>query len=523
MTAKRAKMGLWSFVFVALVAVGLYATFRRYTLGLGAATNLSDRFPWGIWIGFDLLVGVALAGGGFTTAATVHVFKLEKYEPIARPAVLTAFLGYVLVVVALLFDLGRPWDIWHPLIMWNTHSVMFEVAWCVMLYTTVLFFEFVPAVLERLGWQKPLKLVKAVYVPLVIAGCLLSLMHQSSLGTLYLIASEKLHGLWYSPLLPVFFFLTSVSGGLSMVIVESSLSYRAFGKELEESLLRGIARVVVVFLAVYAVLKLEDLASRGNLRLVFELTPEAVMFWGETGLGVLLPMVLFSIKRVRHSRQGLFFGAMLTVLGLIVGRLNVAITGMARSAGVNYWPNWQEYAVSTMLVAIGMVAFGVAVKYLHIFERRARRRPVVDPERSWSRVPMANGWGLACLWLLLGIGAALFVIADKREAAAKAPAPVATAPTLRHLERLRLPADYRFPASDSPGEVVFSHANHVNEEAPDCGVCHAADWSLQAPGQPLRGKLTHEQMDQGALCGSCHNGKTSSISTTSDCDDCHHS
>lgn len=516
------KMTFWRVLFVAIVTVGLVATVRRYAFGLGAVTNLSNEFPWGLWIAFDLLVGVALAGGGFTTAAAVHLFKLEKYEPIARPAVLTAFLGYVLVVVALLFDLGQPWDIWHPIIMWNTHSVMFEVAWCVMLYTTVLALEFAPALLERLGWHRPLKLVRAVYVPLVILGCLLSMMHQSSLGTLYVIAPDKLYGLWYSPMLPFFFFITAVSGGLSMVIVESSLSYRAFGKELEEPLLRGIARVVVVFLAVFGVWKLQDLAGRGNLGLAFQLTPEAVMFWGEMGVGVGLPLVLFSMKRVRHSRQGLFFAALLTVLGLVVGRLNVGITGMVRSTGVDYVPNWQEFAVSIMIVAVGMYAFGLAVKYLPIFEHRPEGHgPIVSAEKAWKRFPMANGYALGAMWVLLGIGVVLFVAATRREASAKASAPAPVAAQVDGSE-LRLPADFTFSNDDTPGPVVFSHASHVDADAPRCATCHATDWSLQKGGTPLRGKLVHEQMDKGALCGSCHDGDEA-FATNDDCETCHQS
>lgn len=518
---KTPKLSLWRVIFAMMVIAGLYATARRFGIGLGAATNLSDKFPWGMWISFDLLVGVALAGGGFTTAATVHLFNIEKYEPIAKPAVLTAFLGYVMVIVALLFDIGQPWDIWHPIVMWNPHSVMFEVAWCVMLYTTVLFFEFLPSVLEKFGLHKPLKWLKAVYIPLVVLGCLLSMMHQSSLGTMFVIAPDKLYGLWYTPLLPFFFFITAVSGGLAMVIVESSLSYRAFGKELEESLLRGIARVIMVFLSVFLVWKLEDLSARGNLKLVFQLTPEAVMFWGEIGIGVVLPIVLFGMKRVRHSRQGLFFAALLTVLGLVVGRLNVGVTGMVRSTS-NYWPNWQEFAVTIMLCALAMVAFGLIVKYFPIFEHSPRKAPVIEAERTWRRMPMANGYALATMWVLFGFGFGLVMFANNREASAaqQNPKPAVTAPAPSF--DLTLPADYTFKNSDSPGDVVFSHGSHIDSKAPNCAECHASQFSLQNPGRPLTGKMVHAEMDKGALCGSCHDGKKA-FATSDNCDTCHKS
>ena len=174
---RLARLTLWQGVLLGVLAAGLYATVLRFAKGLGAVTHLSDQFPWGLWIGFDILVGVGLAAGGFVIAATVHVFRMERSEAIARPAVLTAFLGYVLVIVALLYDLGLPYRIWHPLVMWNPHSVMFEVAWCVTLYTTVLALEFAPLVLERFGLKKPLRLLRAVYVPLVIVGVLLSTLH----------------------------------------------------------------------------------------------------------------------------------------------------------------------------------------------------------------------------------------------------------------------------------------------------------------------------------------------------------
>src|SRR5947209_667728 len=164
-----------------LLTAGAVAFYTRVMYGLGASTNLSDQFPWGIWIGFDILCGVGLAAGGFTLVAVVHIFNIEKYKPILRPTILTAFLGYVLVVCALLFDLGQPQRIWHAMVMWNPHSVMFEVAWCVMLYTTVLALEFAPAVFEKFGWHRGLKAVKLISVPLVILGVILSTLHQSSL------------------------------------------------------------------------------------------------------------------------------------------------------------------------------------------------------------------------------------------------------------------------------------------------------------------------------------------------------
>ena len=198
------KLTFWKSVAIIILLLGAVAAIERYSLGLGATTHLVDTFPWGIWIGFDILVGVGLAAGGFAIAATVYLFNIERFRPILRPTVLTAFLGYVLVICGLMADLGRPWAIWHALIMWNPHSVMFEVAWCVMLYTTVLALEFSPVVFERFNLQRPLKIIHAITIPLVVLGVVLSTLHQSSLGSLFLIIPGRMHPLWYSNIIPFF-------------------------------------------------------------------------------------------------------------------------------------------------------------------------------------------------------------------------------------------------------------------------------------------------------------------------------
>jgi c(7)-type cytochrome triheme protein len=514
------RLTLWQGVLMAVLAAGLYATVLRFAQGLGAVTNLSDQFPWGLWIGFDVLVGVGLAAGGFVVAATVHVFRMERYEPIARPALLTAFLGYLLVIVALLFDLGLPYRIWHPLVMWNPHSVMFEVAWCVTLYTTVLALEFSPLVFERFGWKRPLKIMHTIFVPLVIVGVLLSTLHQSSLGSLYVIVPDKLHGLWYSSLLPVFFFLTAVAGGLAMTIFESFMSYRAFGKRLDHELLAGIARVIVVVLGVYALIKVEDLASRGNLGLMFTLTPESVLFWGEVGLGVLLPMALFAQRRVRASEQGLFFAALLTVMGFIVNRLNVAVTGMTASSGVTYVPTWMEFAVTASIVGAGLMLFTLAVKYLPIFPKAELPPPGVNPVLLRRR-PALSRPVLAGLWALMIVGVVGVAASSPKSAPAKPRTAETTAAAVREPELLRLPKPYTFPVSgDSPGPVVFDHELHAAAAGNQCRTCHASLFKLTAPGQPVTGKLTYEAIHEGRLCASCHNGKQA-FAIDADCTNCH--
>jgi c(7)-type cytochrome triheme protein len=520
------RLTFWKIVMWVVFAAGMYSVVYRYARGLGAATNLSDSFPWGLWIGFDLLVGVGLAAGGFVIAATVHVFRIEKYEEIARPTILTAFLGYILVIVALLIDLGKPWNIWHPIIMWNPQSVMFEVAWCVMLYTTVLALEFSPLVFERFGLKKPLKLIQAIYTPLVIVGVLLSTLHQSSLGTLYVIVPDKLHGLWYTPWLPVFFFASAVAAGLAMTIFESYMSSRAFGRGLEKDLLMGLGRVIVVVLGVYALARLQDLATRGNLGLAFQMTPEAMLFWGEAGLGVILPMILFATPAIRRDEHGLFFAAVLTVLGFILNRLNVAITGMAASSGVSYFPSFFELMVTASIVTAGFVAFALAVKYLPVFPEEdlaaahgAARAAAMRAEPTFGKRVLLG------LWSLLLVGAVVVGFSLGRDGkvlaavdeTTEAPPPIPAAWS----GDLTLPEEYTFPlGEDSLGPVAFRHETHVDPSSPDCASCHATQFSLIEPGRPITGSITYERVHEGDLCFSCHDGEKA-FAVTDDCSICH--
>lgn len=366
--ARLFGLTFWQWVFALLMAAGLYSTYVRVLYGLGGSTNLSDRFPWGLWIGFDVLCGVGLAAGGFTLAAVVHIFNLERYKPIARPAILTAFLGYVLVIVALLFDLGRPYRIWHALIMWNPRSVMFEVAWCVMLYTTVLFLELLPAVFERLGWRSPLKALRGVMIPLVILGVILSTLHQSSLGSLYLIVPAKLHPLWYTPILPVLFFISAITVGLAMTIFESWHSSRAFGRQLELPLLAGLGRVLAVSLMVYLVVRFLDLAQRGVLWMALERRTESHLFVLEICLTV-LPMLFLFRRHIRWNPRALYACSVMAIFGFIANRLNVSVTGMEAGSGVSYVPRWTEVALTLSIVAAGFAVFRLAARFLPVFEQ----------------------------------------------------------------------------------------------------------------------------------------------------------
>jgi Ni/Fe-hydrogenase subunit HybB-like protein len=378
----RPRITFWRGILAAVLAAGAYATVIRFTRGLGATTNLSDAFPWGLWIGFDVMCGVMLAAGGFTLTATVYIFHLKKFQPIVRPTILTAFLGYLLVVVALLFDLGRGYRIWHPLVMWNPRSVMFEVAWCVTLYTTVLSLEFAQVIFERLRMEKLLKIQHAVSIPLVILGVILSTLHQSSLGSLYLIVPNKLHPLWYTPLLPVLFFVSAICVGLAMTIFESCMSSRHFGKQLEIPLLRSLGRTLLVALCVYSVIRFQDLYERGVLKLVAQRSYEANLFLLEVVMGLAIPIGLLMVPKIRESAGGLYLSSVLVVLGFVTNRMNVAITGMESSAGMHYFPKWTELAVTASIIGVAFAIFALAVKYLPIFQAENGQEAALEPRVS---------------------------------------------------------------------------------------------------------------------------------------------
>ncbi len=382
-------MTFWKSVFLVLVVAGLYSTVTRFAFGLGAATHLSDSFPWGLWIGFDVLCGVGLAAGGFVVAASVYVFHLDDYKAIIRPSVLTAFLGYVLVVFALLFDLGRPWNIWHPLVMWNPHSVMFEVAWCVMLYTTVLALEFSPMLFERLKMNKAAHAVHKMIVPLVILGVMLSTLHQSSLGSLYLIVPEKMYPLWYSGNLPFLFFTSALAVGPAMVTIESFFSSRAFHREIEMPILSKLGKVTAVALSIYLVLKIEDAINYdlGSYLMTFNM--EGILYWAEITAGVLVPITLLLIPKIRESKRGLFYSAVLVMTGFVLNRMNVSITSLERHYGVSYFPSWMEVAVTLMIVAIGFGGFAWAAKNLAVFPKEVAA-PVPSQAESYEVVMVGD-------------------------------------------------------------------------------------------------------------------------------------
>jgi Ni/Fe-hydrogenase subunit HybB-like protein len=375
---QNTKMVLWLITGFA-AAVGI----TRFIFGLGATTNLSDATPWGLWIGFDVMGGVALAAGGFVLTAIVYIMKRDKFHPLVRPAVLTAFLGYLAVIFGLLFDLGLPWNIWHMMIYWNPHSPLFEVGWCVMLYTTVLLLEFSPVPLESTSrYARVRKFLMKFRFLFVLLGIMLSTLHQSSLGSLFLIMPFKLYPLWYSNILPIQFFISAVALGLMMVSLESLVSHWLYRRPAAGNLVAGLGKAAVWVLSIYLIVKMSDIAITGKLGLIFAGTWESFVFIIELLISVIIPLVIFAVPRSRNSKAGQWIGSFMVVFGMVFYRINVGGLTMLRATGETYIPSFMEIAVSAGVVSVAGLVFLFAVEKFHIWEKRP-----VDPQSLPHTMP----------------------------------------------------------------------------------------------------------------------------------------
>lgn len=374
-TANSSMFTTFNVVTGAILIVGAILTIIRFTGGIGAVTNLDDNNPWGIWISFDLLCGVALAAGGYTTSAACYIFGLKKFHSAVRPAILTAFLGYALVVFALHYDVGRPWRLPYPVfVSQGTTSLLFEVGLCVFLYLTVLFVEYLPAAFEWLGMKKIRDVLVKLTLALTIFGVVLSTLHQSSLGALYTIAPSKLHPLWYSPYLPVFFFISSIAAGLSMVIFEGSLSHKYLHHKMDEEYLKnhnevviGFARAASYVLFGYFAVKVIGLAYGNHWNLLG--TGYGALYLTEMLGFVALPSFLYAVGARERNTKIIKWSAVITVLGIIFNRFNISMLAYNYHlpAEDRYFPHWMEIGISIFIVTIGVVVFRFISTRMPIF------------------------------------------------------------------------------------------------------------------------------------------------------------
>ena len=356
---------------------GLIFLAMRFLFGIGSVTNLNQQYPWGIWIAIDVATGVALAAGGFTTAALSHVMNREYYHVVVRPALLTAMLGYTFVALGVFIDLGRWYYIWHPLIMWNPNSALFEVGICVMIYLTVLYIEFIPIITERFIGKVNLPGILSIFNNFIdkllrfldkslskimfiffIAGVVLSTLHQSSLGTLMIIAGSKMHPLWQTPILPMLFLLSAIAVGFPMVIFESLIAARSFKLEPEMPVLSRLGSMVPLLLFIYLSFKLGDMAIRGTYVYLAEINIHSIMFMIEIILGVVIPLRMFMSRAVLKSPLWLFVAASLVVFGVFINRLNNFIIAYHPPySKAPYFPSIGEISVTVGLIALLIILY----------------------------------------------------------------------------------------------------------------------------------------------------------------------
>lgn len=467
---RKLKFALW-----AVAGLAAAAAVARFLYGLGPTTNLSDATPWGIWIGFDVMSGVALAAGGFIVTATVYIFKLERFHSIVRPAVLTAFLGYAAVAVSLLFDLGLPWNIWHMLVFWNPHSPLFEVGWCVMLYLTVLALEFFPVPAEEFSALAKVRrvLIKA-RLPLVLAGIGLSTLHQSSLGSLFLIMPYRLHPLWYSPILPVLFFVSAIALGLMMVLFESHFTAYVYRRKPETELLAQLSGAARWVLVLYIALRFGDLAVRGQFSQLWGAGWQVELFWFELAALAIMPAILLFIPRIRHAQTGQWTVAALAVFGVVLNRIDVGGLAHLRRSQDLYTPAWTEVAITLGIVSAATLAFLFIVERFKIWENRPAD-PEADPlklpefdrvDTTWLGVPAVAARTVYSLGFIVAASAGLaFLTPGAVASRGVEPAPVHSA---RGGESLWVDGNL-----DGYG-VSFKHENHAqpNGAKAPCVMCH---------------------------------------------------
>ncbi|MDP3112178.1 MAG: NrfD/PsrC family molybdoenzyme membrane anchor subunit [Thermodesulfovibrionales bacterium] len=352
------------------MAAGLVVIIYRLTAGLGAVTNLNDRFPWGLWIGLDVLGGVAMAAGGFLVAGAVYILNMKKYKPIARAAILNAFFGYLLAATAISLDIGVPYRIWHPIVMWQIHSIMWVVAIHVVLYTSTLATESSPMFFEKLRMEWAANVIHKILVPVVLFGVLLSLLHQSSLGAVYLIVPKKLSSFWYNSQLPTLFLASAIMMGLSMVSLETIISGKVFKHNIDIGILSGLARGTLIAAIIYLAMKLWFLAKGPGISASFNGSMEANMYLLEMSIGVIIPLFLLLMKNARENIKSIFLINILVISGVLLNRLNVAIFGLYRDAsagGASYFPTWMEFVVTLAFISFAIFGFKLSAKYLRVF------------------------------------------------------------------------------------------------------------------------------------------------------------
>jgi len=500
-------------VMLGLMVIGGAFVVARFIYGIGAVSNLNNQYPWGLWIGIDVASGVALAAGGFTTGAIAYVFNRDQYHAVIRPALLTAMLGYTFVVLGLLVDIGRYWNITSPIFNPNGNSVLFEVAMCVMIYLHVLYIEFIPIVAERfrgrvdLPWQfsrlnNPIemlldiadKILGKIMFVFIIGGIVLSFLHQSSLGSLMLIAPYKVHPLWYTPILPLLFLLSAFAAGYPMVTFESILVSKSFGRKPEMAVLTPLAKYMPVFMGTYLVVKIGDMIVRKSYVYLFDGTYQTNAFLVELVIGVVLPFLLLLFRRVRRSPGWLFFASTIFILGILMNRINVFVVSYTPPYKiVSYFPALGEIFITVGLIATLMFTYRVAVFIFPVLGAHPKKlSPTLVAILAIGTVLMMPG--IATQARAGQVGKA-FLPLEKDITPSIADAP--------KVQILNSPLVNKY--SDMYEPVRFMHSKHANVLG-ECTICHHRMPREEGDiyGEPQSMDELRTRQVEPVACSACH-------------------
>lgn len=529
---RNAKLILWLITGFAAAVV-----LNRFIFGLGVTTNLNDATPWGLWIGFDVMGGVALAAGGFVLTSIFYMMKREEFHPLVKPAVLTAFLGYLAVIISLLVDLGLPWNIWHLIIYWNPHSPLFEVGWCVMLYTGVLLLEFSPVPLEKFSRYAKIRnfLMKFRFV-FVLLGIMLSTLHQSSLGSLFLIMPFKLFPLWYSNILPVQFFISAVALGLMMVAFESLASHWLYKRKPESNLVAKLGKTTAWVLSVYFIVKIVDIIVQGKFNLIFNGSWQSNLFIVEVLISTIIPAIMFAVPRSRNNNTVQWTGSFMVVFGMMLNRIDVGGVVMLGVTGDSYTPLLTEILVSLGIISIASLVFLFAIENFNIWELQPKdpdSLPDILPSfdyssRTWLGTPDVSNITKHSLAFIISFAVGMSLMPGKHlhsEGIDNVRVIHASGMDTLYVNGNRDDQFVKFPHQahiTRIGKEKCSTCHHLNlpgEKLSECWECHTGmyntadffkhDWHSSVEGAKLK-------------CDDCHKpGVNRNVESAKECTECH--
>ncbi len=542
-----------TYLLVIIMAVGYSSSLIRFIFGLGSFTNLTDASPWGIWIAVDVAGGVALAAGGFTTAALINIFGKKEFKSLERGAILTSWLGYIFVGAGLMFDIGRYYNIWHPAVYWQGNSVLFEVGVCVMLYLTVLTIEVSPVILSKIayhnGWLAKrasfLKdIVHKVMPAIIIAGVVLSFMHQSSLGTLLVIAPTKIDPLWWSPFLPVHFLLSAIMVGFPVVIVESLFASRTFNTKYKIELLSKLAKFIPLFIGVAFLVRVTDFLYRGGYNLLSGNLKTSILFSLELTGGMIIPFIMFLFARVRSNIKLLLLGSFLVISGVLLNRINVFITAYnPLLSSESYTPSILEVTVTGALIATIIFLFKLFAWFFGVVEQNndAIKRKNIFNKRAifFLLIIIILSFSVTATYIIKRItkeSHSLIMRKSVKKNFKESKLKIIHKTLITNAQgTLILPVPHEFVLdnskinnkSDFYGSVIFSHHGHASFVDGDCTVCHHRQSSKA--GDKTGHSITFDDLENMRIesCNNCHDFKRDQIDKIhpdlkTDCGACHH-